>query len=174
MTSDELLDLVNKKDEIIGEVWKSEAHSDPSKIHREVAIVIFDSSGEVLLQKRSSQKEVRPGVWAISAAGHIEKGEDPLIAIKRETYEELGFEVDPVFHSKLFDVYLNRESRIFWIYYAIMEEKPIIKIDKDEVIDVRWVHPEKLINFSKKHKWDVNSKSHKYIMKMYENLFVSK
>ena len=43
---DELLDLVNEDDEVIGTVWKSKAHKDPSKIHREVAIVIVNNKEE--------------------------------------------------------------------------------------------------------------------------------
>ena len=56
MSEDELLDLVNEKDEVIGEVWKSVAHKDPTKIHREVAIVVFNNKSEVLLQQRSFKK----------------------------------------------------------------------------------------------------------------------
>jgi len=46
---DELIDLVNEKDEIIGTVWKSQAHKDPKLIHREVGIAIFNTDGCVLL-----------------------------------------------------------------------------------------------------------------------------
>ena len=51
--NDELLDLVNEKDVVIGTVLKSEAHKDPTKIHRQVDLVIFNDKGEVLLQQRS-------------------------------------------------------------------------------------------------------------------------
>ena len=96
MSKDELLDLVNEKDEIIGEVWKSEAHKNPSKIHREVVIAVFNKKGDVLLQKRSINKEYHPGRWAITA-GHVGKGEVPGDAAKRELFEELGWKKNITF-----------------------------------------------------------------------------
>ena len=90
MNDDELLDLVNEKDEVIGEVWTSVAHKDPTKIHREVAIVVFNNKSEVLLQQRSFKKSHDPGEWKLTAAGHVGKGEDPKDAAIRELEEELG------------------------------------------------------------------------------------
>lgn len=95
MSNDELLDLVNEKDEVIGEVWKSEAHRDPAKFHREVAIVVFNNKREVLLQQRSFKKSHDPGQWKITAAGHVGKGEKPEDAVKRELEEELGLKIVP-------------------------------------------------------------------------------
>ena len=57
--SDELIDQVDENDEIIGSIFKSQAHQNPSLIHREVAIVVFNKKGEVLLQ----QKNDRP--WSL-------------------------------------------------------------------------------------------------------------
>ena len=53
---DELLDLVDENDNIIGEVLKSHANSDPKLIHREAAIAVFNTKGEVLLQQRALTK----------------------------------------------------------------------------------------------------------------------
>jgi isopentenyldiphosphate isomerase len=51
---DELLDLVDESDQIIGELWKSKAHKGPKLIHREVAIIIHNDKSKVLFQKRST------------------------------------------------------------------------------------------------------------------------
>ena len=85
---DELLDLVNEKDEVIGEVWKSEANSNPKLIHREILVYVFDDQNRMLLQQRSFTKKVYPGQWAETCAGHIGKGEKPKIAAYRELSEE--------------------------------------------------------------------------------------
>jgi len=84
MSKDELLDLVNEKEDVIGTVWKSEAHMDPSKIHREVTIAVFNNKNEILLQRRSMNKVNDPGCWKITAAGHVGMNEDPKHAVKRE------------------------------------------------------------------------------------------
>jgi 8-oxo-dGTP pyrophosphatase MutT (NUDIX family) len=114
-----------------------------------------------------------PGVWVVTAAGHIGKDESPENAVNRELYEELGFKVDLQFYKKIFHKYKNKESRFFWIYYSIIKDKPKIKLDKEEVEKVIWISPKELIKFSRKHNWDVNGLSHKYIMEMYEKFFTS-
>lgn len=55
---DELLDLVDDHDVVVGGVWKSKAHQDPTLIHREVAVIVFSNKKEVLLQQRSQKKSV--------------------------------------------------------------------------------------------------------------------
>jgi len=60
---------------------------------REVAIlVLYDDEGRMLLQKRTMDAPTFPGVWGFFGGG-IEKGESPLDALKRETYEELEYDV---------------------------------------------------------------------------------
>jgi isopentenyl-diphosphate delta-isomerase len=61
--------------------------------HRTVHVWIFTASGCVLLQKRSRSKDSHPGLWDTSAAGHIEPGESPIEAARREAKEELGLEI---------------------------------------------------------------------------------
>ena len=109
MNDDELLDLVNEKDEVIGEVWKSVAHKDPTKIHREVAIVVFNNKSEVLLQQRSFKKSHDPGEWKLTAAGHVGKGEDPKDAAIRELEEELGLKTTLKYFGKKFLTYKKRK-----------------------------------------------------------------
>jgi len=50
---DEVFDVVNEADEVIGQTHRGEAHRDPRLIHRSVQILIFNHAGELLLQRRS-------------------------------------------------------------------------------------------------------------------------
>jgi len=143
MSKDELLDLVSRKDEVIGTVRKSKAHSDPSIIHREVAVAVFTKQGETLLQKRSMKKKYDPGVWQIASAGHVAVGENPKESAERELSEEVGLKVKLRYIDKLFSGY-KKESRFFWIYYAILDEKVPLTVDKNEVEEARWVKIENL------------------------------
>lgn len=138
MSKDELLDLVDKNDKVVGAVWKSEAHKDPTKSHREVAVVVFTKQGETLLQKRGLKKKYDPGAWQIAAAGHVTAGEDPKKCAKRELFEEMGLKARLTYMKKISSKY-KKESRFFWTYYALLDKKVPIKINKDEVEEARWV-----------------------------------
>ena len=90
---DEIVDLVDADDRVIGTVRKVETDSDPSLIHREVAVLVHRGS-ELLWQLRSAGKVVMPLTWDVACAGHVHAGEAPLEAAHRELLEELGFDVE--------------------------------------------------------------------------------
>jgi len=56
---------------------------------------IYNDKGEILLQQRSKIKDNHPGLWDISAAGHVDAEETPLIAAVREIEEEIGLNIKP-------------------------------------------------------------------------------
>ncbi len=96
--SEELLEVVNYKGEVIEILPRSRIHGDPSLIHRVVHVLVFNGKGELLLQKRSMDRNVAPGKWDTSVGGHINPGEDPLDAARREMREELGIlQGEPLF-----------------------------------------------------------------------------
>ncbi len=167
---DELLDLVDKNDKVIGTVWMNEAHNNPKLIHREVGIAVFNNKGGVLLQQRSLNKRNGPGQWKVTAAGHPNAGEAPIEAIKRELNEELGIEVDPIFFKKIFSSHNkkgeNTETRFTWLYYAILSRKSKVTLQESEVNDARWVRVKSLEDFSKKNDYDLKGVSHKIIIEI--------
>ncbi len=172
--ADELLDQVDKNDEIIGTVWKSNAHKNIDIIHREVACVVFDNNGEVLLQQRSFNKKNDPGVWKITAAGHPESKESPSLAIERELKEELGIVAKHIFFKKYFSVHdkdgENKESRFIWVYYAILDNHPQLNLQTSEVNDAKWVKINDLKEFAKNNNYDMKGSSQKLITEIYITL----
>jgi len=88
--NEELLDIVNKKGETVKTLPRSEIHGDPSLLHKVVHVIVFNSKGDLLLQKRSMNKDVAPGKWDTSIGGHVNASETLDAALKRESEEELG------------------------------------------------------------------------------------
>jgi isopentenyl-diphosphate delta-isomerase type 1 len=88
----EYLEVVDEGNQVIGILSRPEIHEKALR-HRSVHIFIFNSQGELYLQKRSPRKDQYPDHWDSSAAGHTDPGESPLEAAKRELMEELGLEV---------------------------------------------------------------------------------
>ncbi len=141
--ADEILDLVNDKDEITGEVWKSEANQNPKLIHREVAIIIYDDSGKVLFQKRSKDKKVSPNIWAETVAGHIPKGEEPKEAAHRELTEEVGFDTELELFDKTLAHAPNETHFTYW-FTGKYPKSAKIKLQKEEVEKAAFLSPQEL------------------------------
>jgi 16S rRNA (adenine1518-N6/adenine1519-N6)-dimethyltransferase len=85
----EQFDIVDENDQVVGTKPRGEVHA-ANLLHRAVHILVFNESGELLLQKRSAWKDREPGKWDSSAAGHLEPGESYEAGAVRETEEELG------------------------------------------------------------------------------------
>jgi isopentenyldiphosphate isomerase/SAM-dependent methyltransferase len=87
--AEEIFDVVNERDEVIGRNTRGEVHR-LGLMHRAVHVLVFNSKGEVFLQKRSLKKDRQPGVWDSSASGHLDSGEDYDACAVRELREELA------------------------------------------------------------------------------------
>jgi 16S rRNA (adenine1518-N6/adenine1519-N6)-dimethyltransferase len=90
--SEEIFDIVNDNDEVIGRLPRAIVHREGRK-HRAIHVLVFNSRGSVFLQKRSMSKDTFPGVWDSSASGHLESGEEYDACAARELREELGLTV---------------------------------------------------------------------------------
>ena len=87
---DEVFDLVDLDDHVIGQIRRGDAHRNPALIHRSVQILVFADDERVLLQRRSSTKDLFPGYYCASASGHVARGEGYGATARRELAEELG------------------------------------------------------------------------------------
>ena len=148
----EYFDIVNDEGMPTGEiVSREDAHRDGTP-HRTVHVWVIrpsEKSYDVLLQKRSMDKDSYPGLYGTSSAGHIPAGEEPLPAAARELGEELGIDASPaeltyagifrvkyekVFHDRPFRD--NEISRVF-VYEGNVDIRDLT-LQKSEVDEVRW------------------------------------
>jgi len=97
---DEVFDLVDLDDHVIGQVRRGEAHRNPALIHRSVQVLVFTRDGRLLLQRRSAGKDLFPGYYCASASGHVTSGEDYPATAERELAEELGISTSLTYVSK--------------------------------------------------------------------------
>lgn len=87
---DEMFPLVDEQGNIIGAISRGEAHDGTKKLHPVVHLHVFNSKGDIYLQKRPSWKDIQPSKWDTACGGHIDLGEDVKTSLKREVREELG------------------------------------------------------------------------------------
>ncbi len=90
--NEEIFPLVDEEGRVVGRATRGECHSGSLLLHPVVHLHVFNSRGEVYLQKRPEWKDIQPGKWDTAVGGHIDYGESPEEALKREVREELGLE----------------------------------------------------------------------------------
>ena len=90
----EILDIVNDKDEVIGQAERDRVHSE-GLVCRLVYVCFYTTSRDIVLQKRSMTKKNDPGKLTTAISGHVASGQTYLEAAVRETFEESGIQVSP-------------------------------------------------------------------------------
>src|SRR5687767_1077532 len=114
--AEDIFDVVNERNEVIGRERRSVVHRDGLK-HRAVHVLVFNSRGELFLQKRSMVKDCFPGAWDSSASGHLDCGEDYDVCAVREVGEELGYKLAGA-PNRLFEVAACDDTgqEFVWVY----------------------------------------------------------
>ena len=93
--SPELFDLYDADGRPLGVAKpRDEAHRD-GDWHRSAHVWIYTAVGALVFQRRAFDKDTWPGRLDASVGGHYRAGEDPEDGVRREVWEELGFEPDP-------------------------------------------------------------------------------
>ena len=87
---EEIFPIVNTEGEVVGSATRKECHAGTFLLHPVVHLHIFNSAGELYLQKRVMTKKIQPGKWDTAVGGHVDYGERIEDALLRETREELG------------------------------------------------------------------------------------
>ncbi|MGC9150489.1 MAG: NUDIX hydrolase [Microbacter sp.] len=88
----ELFPLVDENGLVVGKAKRSECHGGTHWLHPVVHLHVFNKEGDLLLQKRSMNKDIQPGKWDTSVGGHVSFGESVEQALQREVLEEIGIQ----------------------------------------------------------------------------------
>jgi len=137
--SEEIFDVVNERDEVVGQNTRREVHRLGLK-HRAVHVLVFNARGEVFLQKRSLKKDIAAGKWDSSASGHLDTGEAYDAGAVREVREEIGLHLAPP--PRLFKIDACPETgwEFCWIYRCAGEGP--FTLHPDEIETGAWFAPE--------------------------------
>jgi len=134
--ADDSVVLVDTQGRPAGRASRRDVHGNPDLLHGVVHVLIRDGRGRYLLQKRSSDKDIAPGMWDTSVGGHMAPGEDPETAARREMAEELGISDRIPLQFRGVHIYRDdRESEFVTTFLCTYTGR--LHPDPDEVAEVR-------------------------------------
>ena len=134
MTQDnkqEIFPVVDAEGHTIGSATRGECHNGSRLLHPVVHLHLFNSKGELYLQKRPEWKDIQPGKWDTAVGGHIDYGETPEEALQREVHEELGI---TDFTPEVVGMYVfesQRERELVYVHRTTYEGE--IRPSQDEL-----------------------------------------
>lgn len=143
----EMLDVLHSDGSFSGKIASREEVHRKGLYHRTVHIWVLNSKGEILLQKRSTRKEVFPGLWDISCAGHLSAGDSSISGALRELKEELGLDVRetelcflftvPGNYSNGHDIVENETTDVYLLERSVSYEE--ILFNKEEIDQIKFI-----------------------------------
>ena len=119
--NEEMFPIVDEDGHITGAATRGECHNGSHLLHPVVHLHVFNSKGELYLQKRPEWKDIQPGKWDTAVGGHIDLGESVEIALQREVREELGI-IDFIPEKLCQYVFKSdRESELVFSYKTVYD-----------------------------------------------------
>jgi len=137
----EALVLVDEHDREVGAASKLACHAGEGVLHRAFSIFVFNTRGELLLQRRSAQKPLWPMFWSNTCCSHPRSGETMEYAIERRLDEELGLRcaLHFLYKFKYHAAYEDRgsEREFCWVYAGHSDAQPTA--NSNEIAEWRFI-----------------------------------
>lgn len=141
----ELFPIVDEQGNVIGSTTRGKAHDGSKTLHPVVHLHLFNSAGDLYLQRRPLWKDIQPGKWDTACGGHMDYGEDIPTALQREVSEELGIgpgEYSPTFIGRyVFES--SRERELVHVHTTVYDG--MVKPSADELAGGRFWHRDEIL-----------------------------
>lgn len=142
----EKIQIVDESDTPIKVATRDEAYAN-GWYYRLVRIILEDENGRLLLQKRSEQKKLYPGLWTDAASGHVDEGDTYETAAERELEEELGVNTELEWVGKFLVEHADgmKDIKQFnGVFRGKITADTPLTPQTDEVSDTRWMTVDEL------------------------------
>lgn len=126
--AEEMVDIVNDKNEVTGSCSKAEAHA-KGLLHRTVVSEVKTQAGDWILVKQAPDRQ-DAGQYVSPVGGHVQAGESMEDALRREAMEEAGIKDftfkylgESVFNREILG---RKENHLFVLYEIYSDAAPVL------------------------------------------------
>jgi|SaaInlStandDraft_6_1057023.scaffolds.fasta_scaffold204573_1 isopentenyldiphosphate isomerase len=150
---DELLDLVDNEDQVVGKLERSKVYAAKLNNFRVINAFLVNKKGQLWIPRRTSHKRLFPLHLDVSVGGHVSSGESYEEAFERELKEELNLSLQEIKFQKLgaLTPHQHQVSAFMHVYKIFFDEVP--PYNRDDFMQYYWLYPEqaleKINNFDK-------------------------
>lgn len=129
-SAEEIVVIVDAHNRVIGAAPRREMRAQ-RLTHRSTYILVFNSQGELYVQKRTMTKDVFPGYYDPAAGGVVLAGESYAEGAERELAEEMGIRDIPL--TWLFEFYfVDAHTRVWGGVFSCIYDGEVV-LQEDEV-----------------------------------------
>lgn len=127
--SEERVILVDEQDVVVGDMEKLAAHVQGA-LHRAFSVLIYNTRGEMLLQRRAAGKYHSPLLWSNACCSHPRPGEEMTDAVTRRLTEEIGLTCEAKFlHRFLYKIDFENgltEHEMDYVFVGTTDDLPVL------------------------------------------------
>ena len=141
---DELLDIVDADDQVVGQLPRSEVYRQ-RLLCRVVNVFLQNAQGQLWIPRRTAHKRTFPLCLDMSMGGHVESGESYEEALARELLEELNIDAQTTNYELLgyLTPHQSGVSAFMKVYRIVTDEAPAY--NKADFLEAYWLSPEELL-----------------------------
>jgi len=143
----ELLDIRDEKGQLTGEAMvRPEVHR-TERWHGIALVWVYNSQGQILLQRRAAHLNAFPDKWDVTVSGHLAAGETPTQAAMREVVEEIGLHVNAEELEEAgtianeYPLVYGKQHREFDYMFTAQADVTIdsLRLQVAEVLEMHWI-----------------------------------
>jgi len=146
LQNDELLDLVDEQDRVIGSWTRSAIYREGMNNFRAVNAFLVNDAGQLWIPRRTATKRIFPLCLDMSVAGHVSSGETYDEAFRRELLEELNLHLDEVEWRLLGHLIPHQHGTSAFMHVYEIRSNDVPDFNRDDFIEYYWLYPHEVID----------------------------
>ena len=144
--TDELLDIVNEQDIVIGQKLRSEVYQQKLSNFRAVNAFIQNDQGQLWIPRRSKDKRIFPLCLDASMGGHVESGESYEDALKRELMEELRIDTASIPYKQIGILTPHQHNTSAFMQVFLLHTNTAPEYNREDFIEYFWLKPQEILD----------------------------